>query len=187
MILHTRGPSGTARRFLPPVLCAFGVLGGAVAWAQVGKPVPVLEPLAPLRQASQVVLKVQTPQGAKSWTLAQLEALGLQRVTTTTFWPDDDGSYQGPLLAQVLEASGLKDAGALRIKARDGFSQVLPREDWTRWPLILATRRDNAGLSTRQKGPLRVIYPRDMDVQLSDPSYRLRWVWLVNHIEPVKP
>jgi hypothetical protein len=185
--LHTVIRTGWAGRALCVCLCLWGMLGGTSVWAQGGQPVPVTVPLAPLADAHRVVLRVQSPQGMKTWTLAQLEALGLYRVSTATFWPDDDGHYQGPLLAQVLDASGLKDATALRIKALDGFSQVMPREDWTRWPVVLATRRDDAGLSTRHKGPVRVIYPRDMDAQLADPLYRLRWVWLVSQIEPVKP
>ncbi len=187
MTLHIKSRTGRLVRFLGVCLCCWGAVAGTAAWAQDGKPTQVASALAPLANANRVVLKVQSPQGTKTWTLAQLEALGLYRVTTATFWPDDDGHYQGPLLSQVLEASGLKDATALRIKALDGFSQIMPHEDWTRWPVILATRRDDAGLSTRHKGPLRVIYPRDMDAQLADPLYRLRWVWLVNQIEPVKP
>ena len=39
----------------------------------------------------------------------------------------------------------------------------------------------------RDKGPLRIIYPRDMDAALQDTRYRLRWVWLVTRIEAAAP
>jgi hypothetical protein len=89
------------------------------------------------------------------------------------------------LLSDVLNLGGLAAAAAIRVRARDGFSQVLPRRDWTQWPIILATRRDGKMMTPRNKGPYRIIYPRNLSVELADPLYRLRWVWLVESIEPV--
>ena len=140
----------------------------------------------PRAVAAKPVLSITTPAGIRQYTLAELEAVGLTKVTTKTFWPADDGSYQGPLLADVLKLAGLDNTAAIRVSARDGFSQVIPRSDWTRWPLLLATRRDSHPLSARDKGPLRIIYPRDQDPALEDTIYRLRWVWLVRAIEPAE-
>lgn len=151
-------------------------------WA-AGEPQRVQEPLAAAPQAGRVVLKVQTGAGERTWTLAQLEALGLYRVSTSTYWPDDNGTYEGPLLGAVLLASGLDPKARIRVLARDGFSQVLPAEDLSTWPLMLATRRDGRPLDVARKGPLRIIYPRDMDARLAAPVYRLRWVWMVDRIE----
>jgi hypothetical protein len=141
----------------------------------------------PRQTSSAPALEIVTPAGRVSLSLADLESLPLHRVTTATFWPDDDGTYEGPLMADVLRRAGIDGAAALRLTARDGFSQVIPRQDWMRWPLLLATRRDGKPMSIRQKGPLRVIYPRDSDKELTDPVYRLRWVWLLKSIEPVTP
>lgn len=150
---------------------------GAEAPAHPGSP--------PRSVAARPVLSITTPVGIRKFTLAELEAVGLGRITTKTFWPADDGSYQGPHLADVLKLAGIDGAAAVRVTALDGFSQVIPRSDWTRWPLMLATRRDGQLLSAREKGPLRIIYPRDLDPVLEDTLYRLRWVWLVRTIEPV--
>ncbi|MDH3210248.1 MAG: molybdopterin-dependent oxidoreductase [Burkholderiaceae bacterium] len=136
-------------------------------------------------KAQETVLSVSTSQGAKSLTLAELEALGMQRITTRTFWPEDQGTYEGPRLADVLKSVGIAEVAQVRVFGLDGYSQVLPREDWTRWPLILATRKNGKPLDLRDKGPLRVIYPRDSDKTLQDDLYRLRWVWMVRQIEPV--
>jgi hypothetical protein len=148
-----------------------------------GTPEVVREPMLPAAQASRVVLKVQSGGKESRWTLAQLEAIGMHRVTTRTYWPDDNGTYEGPLLSAVLKASGLDPAARIRVLARDGFSQVVPSEDLTNWPLMLATRRDGQPLDLARKGPLRIIYPRDMDSRLEAPVYRLRWVWMVDRIE----
>jgi hypothetical protein len=37
----------------------------------------------------------------------------------------------------------------------------------------------------RDKGPFRLIYPRNMAPELAEPLYRLRWVWLIESIEAV--
>lgn len=155
--------------------------GLAVAASATPQPVNL-----PGLAAAKAVLGVTTPAGERRFSLADLEAAGLKEVSTTTFWPADDGVYQGPLLADVLKLAGIGHVAAIRVIALDGFSQVIPRADWDRWPLLLATRCDGKPISTRNKGPLRIIYPRDMDPALADTLYRLRWVWLVRAIEPAE-
>lgn len=164
------------------LLCSMLSCGAGLA-AAASEPRPVQ--LAPLSDTRASIAFVGAGQGSKVLTLAEIEALGLYRVRTATFWPGDDGVYEGALLSDVLQAAGLADAKAIRVLALDGFSQVLPRADWTRWPLLLATRRDGMAMSARNKGPFRIIYPRDMSSSLQDPTYRLRWVWLIRSIEAV--
>lgn len=162
--------------------------GGAALLAltlALAAPAPAAPPSEAAPRAGEPVLRIVTAAGTHHLGLADLEAVGLREIRTRTFWPADDGAYQGPLLADVLKRVGLEKAPAIRVTALDGFSQIIPREDWTRWPLMLATRRDGRTLSTRDKGPLRLIYPRDLDPALEDSLYRLRWVWLVHAIEPV--
>lgn len=157
-------------------------LPGAAFSALPNTPQPVA---LPPPTATLPVLTVQGTAGPKRFSIADLEALGTYRVATATFWPDDDGTYEGPLLRDVLKSAGLDQATSVRVRAHDGFSQVLPREDWQKWPVMLATRRDGKPMSPRTKGPLRIIYPRDMAPELADTVYRLRWVWLVDSIEAV--
>lgn len=128
-------------------------------------------------------LTVTGKMGEKHYSLASLEALGMYQLSTHTFWPEDDGNYQGVLLTDLLKDVGLKGLTGIQISAIDGFSQVIPKEDWQNWPLLLATRRDNAPISLRKKGPIRLMYPRDMDKKLEDGIYRLRWIWMINKIE----
>lgn len=162
------------------ILAGLCLFAASPAWSGSATPTPVKLAIAP---AAEPVLTVTTPTGKKRFSLADLEAMGLYRVTTRTFWPNDDGTYEGPLLSEVLKRAGLHDAAAVRIGALDGFSQILPRRDWRTWPILLATRRDGQPLTLRHKGPIRVVYPRDMAPELSDTVYRLRWVWLVESIE----
>lgn len=177
--MNTRQPG---RR--PLLLAALALWGGAARAQPVDtQPLRLTQPLPATGAPARPVLTLAGPKGTRSLSVDDLERLPLYRVRTSTFWPDDDGTYEGPLLRDVVALVGLDQASHLRVRAVDGFSQRLPREDWTRWPVLLATRRDSRPMGTREKGPLRVIYPRDMDPQLHDATYRLRWVWLVNRIE----
>lgn len=156
---------------------------GGVALVQAQeRAAPVRIDLPPDGSATPV-LTIATPRGNVAYSIAQLEALGMYRVRTATFWPGDDGVYEGPLLADVLQHAGLGDAAAVKVTAVDEFSAIMPREDWSRWPVILATRREGRPMTARSKGPLRIIYPRDMSPVLEEPVYRLRWIWLVQRIE----
>jgi len=161
----------------------FFVLAGGFTVAHAEAPGA---PKAVAVAASTVTVPVLTLQGASGpllMSLADLEGLGMHEVRTKTFWPEDDGNYAGPLLRDVLQRAGLDKADEIRVRAKDGFSQVIPRQDWERWPILLATRRDGQLMKPRNKGPLRIIYPRDMSPELAESVYRLRWVWLVEHIE----
>lgn len=159
------------------------MLGGVARADADGEPQAVQ--LAPLPAGLASLAFSRPGQPERTLSLAELEALGLKRLRTTTFWPGDDGVYEGVLLRDALQAAGMGDVAAIRVIALDGFSQVLPRADWMRWPVLLATRRDGQAMTVRNKGPLRIIYPRDMSPALQDPSYRLRWVWLIRSIEAV--
>ncbi|KAB2923586.1 MAG: molybdopterin-dependent oxidoreductase [Dechloromonas sp.] len=163
-------------------LSLFPVSGWVVASAPAAEVRPARPSVAPA-SAARPLLTLKGAAGVAGLSMAQIEALGMREVRTGTFWPEDDGSYAGPLLADVLKQAGLERVEAIRVRARDGFSQRIPRQDWERWPVILATRRDGQPMTPRQKGPLRIIYPRDLAPELSDSVYRLRWVWLIDAIE----
>ena len=161
----------------------FVVLASSVVGAYGEAPgAPKAIALAPAA-ATTPVLTLQSASGTFRFSIAELEGLGMHEVRTKTFWPEDDGNYAGPLLRDVLQRAGLDKADEIRVRAKDGFSQLIPRQDWERWPILLATRRDGKLMKPRNKGPLRIIYPRDMSPELAESVYRLRWVWLVEHIE----
>ncbi|HMW28688.1 molybdopterin-dependent oxidoreductase [Plasticicumulans sp.] len=143
-------------------------------------PVPVELPAPP---PGPPVLTIHTPDGPRTYTRAGIEALGLLRVTTHTFWPADDGVYEGVPLARLLADAGLAGAARIRVRALDEYSQAIPRADWAEHGLLLATRRDGRLLDIAGKGPLRLIYPRDSDPALAGPGFRLRWVWMIESIE----
>ncbi len=144
---------------------------------------PIQHASLPPVDSDQTILELHTEKGIKSYSLNRLEGLGLKRLSTSTFWSADDGSYEGILLADLLKDAGLYDAEELLMTAFDGYTLIMPREKWTQWPAFLATRRDGSPLELKEKGPTRILFPRDMDNKLKSDLERTYWIWSLKTIE----
>lgn len=118
-------------------------------------------------------------------TVRELEALGLYRVTTASPWEKGDLVFEGVLFSNVVEHVGLGDANAVRLRALDSYTQVIPRQDWIDRPLILATRQDGEQLTRRTQGPTRIVYPLSEYPDYDPAVHDGRWVWLIESLEPV--
>ncbi|SOD96809.1 molybdopterin-dependent oxidoreductase [Caenispirillum bisanense] len=175
-------PTLSRRGLLAAVLTAATAAVLPAAADEAGpRPLPVtLPPLPP----GPPVLTVEGPSGPRSFTLAQLEALGLYALTVDLVWADEGGTYQGVLLADVLAAAGLAEVPAVDVEGLDGYRATIPHDDWRRWPVLIATRRDGAAMAVRDKGPLRILYPLTPDEVLASPKMDLRWVWMIARIAP---
>jgi len=147
-------------------------------WAAGPTPVSL-----PPSASQRIILTVTGPTGTlQTFTHAQVEALGTYRLTTKTFWPDDDGTYEGVMLADVLKQAKLDTQAKVQVTALDGYSVAIPSEDWTRWQVLLATRRDGRPLTVRNKGPLRLIFPMALDTKLAVRSMGGHWAWMIKSI-----
>jgi hypothetical protein len=140
--------------------------------------------LVPLT-SSKVILKVSTPSGEKTYTHAQIEAVGLKKMTTSTYWPEDYGEFDGVLLMDLLLDAGIEDAPEVKITALDDYTAHIPQHDWRNWDVLLATRHEQKRMPIRSKGPLRIIYPKDRGGEVGESDMRLRWIWAIQSIEPV--
>jgi hypothetical protein len=138
--------------------------------------------LPPLAK-SEAVLDIATSKGVQSYDLASIEELGVYRVTTALPFEDGTPTFEGVLLADLLAKAGIAEASGVELSALDGYSHVIPREDWTTYPVLLATRRDGEPLA--DFGPLRIIYPVSSHPELADPLYEARWVWQLKSIKAV--
>jgi hypothetical protein len=144
---------------------------------------PFQDASLPPLSSHDTVLELVSDNGTKSYTINELEALGLKRLETGTFWPADDGIYEGILLADLLKDRGLYEAEELLLTAYDGYMLILPREKWTRWHAFLATRRDGQPIELKSKGPTRIIFPMEMDKALQSNTERSFWIWSLKRIE----
>ena len=134
--------------------------------------------------SSKIILRVHAGSSAREYTLADIESLGLKQMKTSTFWKEDDGVYQGVLLRDLLQDAGIQGSKTISITALDGYTTRIPREDWETWPILLATRREGEPMSIRKKGPLRILYPKDLGGPVAKVEMRIRWIWAIKEIRP---
>jgi len=115
-------------------------------------------------------------------TLRQLEKLGLYRVVTPSPYEKGELTFEGVLFRDVLKLVGL-DGDSVTLRATDDYVQIVPREDWTTGPLLLATRQDGKLLTRRTQGPTRLVYPLNDHPTFNTPVHKPRWIWLIKTIE----
>ncbi len=114
--------------------------------------------------------------------LAMLEALKGRTGTMETPWTEGKITFSGPLLREVLAAAGA-EGSALKIRALNDYAAEVPMEDATRLDTILATRVNGEPMPVRNKGPLFLIYPFDLDKSIYNEKYFSRSVWQIKAIE----
>jgi hypothetical protein len=117
--------------------------------------------------------------------LEMLERLAGRTGEMTTPWSEAAVAYSGPYLRSVLEAAGAHGA-TLKVTALNDYSASIPFADAAELDTILATRANGKLLSVREKGPLFLIYPFDLDKRLFNEKYFSRSVWQIGTIEVVR-
>ena len=136
--------------------------------------------------SDRVILTVRGGEKETAYSLAQVEAIGLKGLKTSTFWPEDYGEYNGVLLRDFLRHAGIDKASQIRVTALDDYTALIPREDWQKWDVLLATRHERKVLPVRKKGPLRIIYPKDIGGEIAASDMRIRWIWAITTIEAIQ-
>jgi hypothetical protein len=117
-----------------------------------------------------------------TYDMAMLEALPGRVTETETPWTKGKVRFEGPLGAALLDQVGA--AGSrLKITALNDYVVEVPVEDFRTWPVILATRKDGKPMPVRDKGPIFVIYPFDIDRTLYNEKIFSRSAWQVKSIE----
>jgi hypothetical protein len=110
-----------------------------------------------------------------------LEALGTVTIETNTPWYKRAQKFEGvPLdkLMQKVEASGEKVVAV----ALNDYSSEIPIEDFARYNVILALKRDGEYMPVRDKGPLFIVYPYDSNSELRSQKFYSRSVWQVTRL-----
>jgi hypothetical protein len=144
---------------------------------------PALEPADFPEPPDTVAFNVQKNGKSVPVTLRQLEKLGLYRVTTPSPYEKGQLTFEGVLFRDVLKLVGLEGEDSVALRAVDEYVQIVPREDWTEGPLLLATRQDGKLLTRRTQGPTRLIYPLKDYPAFDTPIRKPRWVWLIKTLE----
>ncbi|RWP08253.1 MAG: hypothetical protein EOQ99_06070 [Mesorhizobium sp.] len=171
-LLNT-GLSSLKRSLIMPAVLAFCIL-----------PAGALEPVDLPESPDTVAFNVQNNGKSVPVTLRQLEKLGLYRVTTASPFEKGQLTFEGVLFRDVLKLVGLEGEDSVVLRAVDEYVQIIPRQDWTEGPLLLATRQNGKLLTRRTQGPTRLVYPLNDHPAFDTPVHKPRWVWLIKTLEP---
>jgi hypothetical protein len=117
-----------------------------------------------------------------TFTRSALELLPQETVRTKTPWTDGIPEFSGPLVSTVLSAAG-RSGRILRCVALNDYAVDIPIEDIERYRAILAMKQDGMVMSTREKGPLWIIFPWSDNPDLWTESYFSRSIWQLKEIE----
>ncbi|SIQ74493.1 hypothetical protein SAMN05880582_103200 [Rhizobium sp. RU20A] len=127
-------------------------------------------------------LKHPNAPGAAEFDLAMLESLNGRSGTMETPWTEGKTTFSGPLLRAVLEAAGA-EGEKLKVRALNDYVAEVPISDADTLDTMLATRMNGEIMSVRNKGPIFLIYPFDLDKSLYNEKYFSRSVWQIKAIE----
>ncbi|MBL8572892.1 MAG: molybdopterin-dependent oxidoreductase [Hyphomicrobiaceae bacterium] len=122
--------------------------------------------------------------GAALFDMDMLEKLPSRLARVKTPWTEGIVEFQGPLGSALLDTVGAT-GDTLRFTALNDYSVEIPAAEFRAMPIILATRMNGKPMPVREKGPLFVIYPFDLDPALYNESVFNRSIWQVKSLEIV--
>lgn len=125
----------------------------------------------------EVVLTVVTDDAEHDWDVATLAELPEQDLRITEPFVDEEHTYTGPLLGDVLRASGVDLAAGdtVEVLALDDFVADLALDGETLDGLVLAHAEDGDPIPIEAGGPIRLVFPPDNPAG-ENPN---NWVWSV--------
>lgn len=112
---------------------------------------------------------------------AMLDKLPTHEFRTSTPWFKEPVTFRGPRLQTVLEAVGAKGT-TLHMVALNDYAVDVPITDAQRFGPLLARRIDGKVLGVRDKGPLFLVYPFDMQPETRNDMYYGRSIWQLTRI-----
>jgi hypothetical protein len=155
------------------MVAATGLPVGAVAWEALASP------------HGEVVLTVtgaieNTNGPARAdFDLANLEHLGLSRLTTWTPWTKGEIEFEGVLVRRLMDALGATGT-EVRAMALNDYEQTIPIDDFQSYDVLLAFRMNGRPMRLRDKGPLWIVYPWSGHPELDDFVTRGKSIWQLN-------
>ncbi len=148
-----------------------------------GAPSPTT--LAPIEHSDASLTVHADDRSSVTYTLTELERFPTYTLTTVTPWRPEPATFEGVLLNDVLAASDLRDAPAIRVTAENDFSSDIPKEVWDSVPVLLATRVNGGPISRRERGPILFVV-EDSLYQTVGVVEERHLVWMAARIEPLR-
>jgi hypothetical protein len=128
---------------------------------------------------------------AQAFDFAAIAALPAVKIRPTLEYDGKPHTLRGPLLVEVLKASGVHtDANAtVFLRAVDGYAAAVPMADVRKYRFVLATHLDSQPLGLGGLGPLWALFEADHFPEFAAKPVTERFgqcPWATYHIE-VKP
>ena len=127
-------------------------------------------------------IEMTNADGVAQFDLAMLEALGNTVIDTSTIWTDGTQSFQGVPLNALIDRLGIKGE-KLRATAINDYAVEIPTSDAVEGGPIIAYRLNGDLMSVRDKGPLWIVYPYDLDQEYRSVVIYSRSIWQLDRIE----
>lgn len=113
--------------------------------------------------------------------LEMLHALGTRALSMTTSWTDGTQEFSGVLMRHLMAAVGARGKTVEAVALND-YTYSIEMEDFSLYPVIVATKLNRKLLRIRDKGPLWIIYPLDTFSEEQKDSIELRMVWQLRQL-----
>ena len=120
--------------------------------------------------------------GSAEFDYAMLEALGMDRIETTTPWYDGVVRFDGVRMQRLLQAVGASGESVTAVALND-YTTEIPVQDIRRYGVLLAMKRNGSDMPVSDKGPLFIVYPYDSKPELKSQKYYSRSAWQVASLE----
>ena len=151
------------------------------ATLQAGDPIPAPE--------ERIILTVTGKIGAANedehivMDLATLEMVGLVEYTVIDPFKEEEISYRGPLMSDLLDVWQVsEDATVLDILALNDYRVEVPISDLRQYPVIFALQADGEYMAVEERGPAMLVYPYN-DYEFERPLYDAYWIWQIETID----
>ena len=153
--------------------------------------VSVRAEVAPLETPSDAVMLTVTgaigvtnSEAGAVFDLKMLQEIGVTGFATSTTWTKGVIQFEGVSLKALLDRLGVT-AGTLKMYAVNDYVIEVPVSDAVDGGPILAYKQDGDMMSVREKGPLWLVYPFDLDPQYRTEVIYSRSIWQLVRIEVV--
>jgi hypothetical protein len=116
---------------------------------------------------------------AQAFDFVALAALPAVTIKPTLEYDSKSHTLKGPLLADVLKASGVKvnDKTTVFLRAVDGYAAQVTAAEIAKYRFIVATHMDGQPLSLGGLGPLWAVYDADRFPEMAAKPLPARFAW----------
>ena len=114
--------------------------------------------------------------------LSQIESMPVTEFVTNTPWTDKKETWSGVRVSDLLEAVEAS-SNKFKASALDDYIIEFANVDIDKYPVIIAYKKEGKYLSTRDLGPLWLMFPFDDFPELDTQANRAMAIWQLIKIE----